>query len=127
MLKNKTIQINALLLLVVYLASNIPMSFFHKHENVKIAFQKATACEKKIYYDVVKGDCEHSTHISKQIEKCSFCDSHFAKPYTTLVSNFYTQKICFTNLYKIDFVKLISNNTTTLSNKGPPTVVKLLS
>ncbi len=127
MLKIRTIQVKALLLLLVYLASNIPMSFFHTHKNEKIAFEKASACEKKIYYGEVEGDCEHGTHISKQIEKCSLCDTHFAKPYTTFESSLNFPKRIFTNQYKIEFVKLLSHSPITLSNKGPPTAAWLLS
>jgi hypothetical protein len=127
MLNIKTIQVRAFILLFVYLASNIPVSFFHTHKNDKIALEKATACEKKIYYGEVDGDCEHGTHVSKQIEKCSLCDTHFAKPYTTLEYGFNFPKKTFTNQYKIDFVKLISHNPITLSNKGPPATAWLLS
>jgi hypothetical protein len=122
MLKNKTIQLRAFILLLVYLASNIPVSLFHKHENAVVTFEKATACEKKIYYGKVNSGCEHSTHISKQIEKCSLCDSHLNTPHYTVDIFYNFQKNNFSIKYCTDNIHYSSSLINTLCNKGPPTV-----
>jgi hypothetical protein len=122
MLKNKMIQLRAFILLLVYLASNIPVSLFHKHENVVVALEKATACEKKIYYGEVNSGCEHSTHISKQIEKCSLCDSHLNTPHYTVDIFYSFQKNNFSIKYCTDDIHYSSSLINTLCNKGPPTV-----
>jgi hypothetical protein len=120
--KNKTIQLRAIILLLVYVASNFPTSLFHKHENVVVALEKATACEKKIYYGEVDGDCKHSTHISKQIEKCSLCDTHVNTPHYTVDIFYNFQKNNFSIKYCTDDVRYSSSLLYTLFNKGPPSV-----
>ncbi len=122
MLKSKTIQLRAFILLLVYLTSNIPVYLFHKHENVVVALEKATACEKKIYYGAVDGDCEHSTHVSKQIEKCSLCDTHLNTPHNTVDIFYNFQKNNFSIKYCTDNILYSYSFVLTLCNKGPPTV-----
>jgi hypothetical protein len=122
MLKNKIIQLRAFILLLVYVAINIPVSFFHKHENAMVTFEKATPCEKKIYYGEVDGDCKHSTHISKQIEKCALCDTHLTTPHNAVDIFYNFQKNNFSIKYCTDDVRYSSSLISSLCNKGPPMV-----
>ncbi len=121
MIQIKTIQFKALLLLLVYLASNLPISLFHTHENVKLSLAKATACEKNIYFAGVDGDCEHSTHITKEIKKCTVCDHQLATPHTNVDTLTTIQKLSFNNLYTIHIDDCITYSLSTHSNRGPPT------
>ena len=121
--KIKTIQIKALLLLLVYIASNLPVSLFHSHENVRVSLSQATACEKKIYFGNVDGSCEHSTHITKQIKKCASCDQQLVTPHTTVDTFITLQKLSLGNIYKIALEDCIAHNAITHSNRGPPTYI----
>jgi hypothetical protein len=122
MLKNKTIQLRAFILLLVYLASNIPVALFHTHENAVVAYETATDCEKKIYYGEVDGGCKHSTHISKQIEKCSLCDTHLNTAHYTVEAFYYFKKNNFSTEYFSKDINYSSSIINTLCNKGPPSV-----
>jgi hypothetical protein len=120
MIKIKTIQLKALLLLLVYIASNFPVSLFHTHENVKVTFAESTACEKKIYFGDVDGDCGHSTHITKQIKKCTTCDQQLTAPHTAANIFNTLQKLSFSNVHTIAIDDCITYHPSTRSNKGPP-------
>jgi hypothetical protein len=120
--KRKNIQLRALILLLIYLISNSPATLFHHHDNKIIAFDKATACEKAIYFSNSKGKCKHKSHLSESIKKCSLCDNHTLIPHF-LEFSFYTFfKLTFNNSYSTASFDYKYVTTTIVCNRGPPTV-----
>lgn len=72
-----------LVLLLVYLSGSLPLSVFHHHESGIIPLEKASNCEKEIYYPGFNDLCKHQTHISATLEKCSLCVHHIIPVHAT--------------------------------------------
>jgi hypothetical protein len=120
--KKKDIHLRGLILLLIYIISNSPAVLFHHHDNKIVTFNKATACEKTIYYSVFKGKCEHKAHLTKSIKKCSLCENHTLTPHFSEFSfcNFF--KLSFHRSYSIATFDYKFANTSIVSNRGPPTI-----
>jgi hypothetical protein len=108
-------------LLILYLAS-IFLPIFHQHEVEIPSYSKSNACEKTIFYNSKSDVCNHATHISAVIKKCSICDQNFTA-FTPEINN------QLFDLFPV-FNENISTNQSQLSyclvrffsNKGPPIV-----
>jgi len=123
--KTQYIQFKALLLLLIYLLSNSPSVLFHHHKLEVASYEKATPCEKKIYYSDKDNSCNHKTHISKVPEKCSLCDNHTIAPHSfqTFLTEYFSKEII------ADYLQVSENYyfqvPSTFSNRGPPSVLSL--
>lgn len=121
MYKHKSINIKCVLLLLIYLISNFPLTLFHHHNHGIVAFNNANHCEKTIYYGE-KNACTHKYHFSNLKEKCSFCSHHTISSHTNSLYHFSIYKpITFTN-NKLYAISLYSTLTFKPFNKGPPIV-----
>jgi hypothetical protein len=123
--KKHYIRFNTLLLLLIYLFSNSPSILFHHHNFSITSYDKATACEKSIYYSEKSTDCNHQTHLFETTEKCLLCDQHTVSPHAAqkLFSFFFNEvgQICYANDIKIYFSLPLSG----FGNRGPPSVSSL--
>jgi hypothetical protein len=122
MLKKGKINIGALLLLLIYIFSNIPFALLHQHHNHIVAYEKANACEKSIYYGSNKGDCGHTTHISKTVKHCPLCEHHIITPHIGENFNSNLFHLFYYSSYKITNTNCLLSSSFVISNKGPPTV-----
>ncbi len=73
----------------------MPSVLFHHHKLEIASYQKATSCEKAIYYSGKEGDCAHNTHITKETEKCLLCDNHTVSQHSfqTVLNSYFSKKI----------------------------------
>lgn len=122
MKKRHDIQFKALLLLLVYLFSSSPSILFHHHKLEVASYEKATPCEKKIYYSAKDGNCTHKTHLSKSTEKCWLCDNHTVSPHSfqTFLTEYFSKE--FKGSYLQVSEKYYFQVPSTFSNRGPPSV-----
>ncbi len=98
------------------------MKLFHHHDLEIVSYEKATACEKAIYYSCKSHNCSHKAHISKAHEKCPLCDNHTISPH--LPQTYY---IClFNKVVNVDYSDNVKNFfflTLSISSiRGPPSV-----
>ena len=82
--KRSKIQVKVLFLVLIYLFSANPTVLFHHHDAEIVSFEKASSCEKAIYYSNHGDKCSHTSHISKSPEKCLLCDLHAVSPHSFL-------------------------------------------
>jgi len=122
-LKDKrNIKFAGLFLLLLYLFGNSPALMFHHHDEI-IAFEKATKCEKTVYYsDGSNSFCEHKAHLSKVLKKCFLCDNHCVSVHLFTAIQF----VCINvehrseyTLYKANFYEATLPET---QNRGPPII-----
>jgi hypothetical protein len=116
------IQFKALFLLLVYLFSNGPSILFHNHLTDIAAYEKATACEKVIYYADNDANCKHQNHVANAVEKCWLCDNHTLSPhlFQTFLPEYFSKKISasYTELCNYYYFQTPSR----FLNRGPPSV-----
>ena len=127
----------ATLLLVLFSITFVPVNFLHHHaeeehatamHNHQLAEQHH--CELDDYYcdaSTQTQHCDHPQHIAKTTANCFSCEFHFIKHFQTN-----------TNQYGLDtpveFIQYTQHTPTSLrealillSNKGPPTILGILS
>ncbi len=123
MKKARKIQFKASLLLLFYLFSNFPSSLFHDHALEISPYEKATSCEKTIYYSHKEDSCNHKTHISLAAEKCHLCDNHTLSPHTlfTFFSSSFNKEFSLANTEVSE--RYFYQVPAILSNRGPPSVL----
>jgi hypothetical protein len=121
--KTNKIQFKAFLLLLLYLFSNFPSSLFHDHALELSPYEKATSCEKTIYYSHKEGSCNHKTHIGLAAEKCHLCDNHTLSPHTlfTFFSSSFNKEFSQANTEVSE--RYFYQAPAILSNRGPPSVL----
>jgi hypothetical protein len=121
--KAPKIQFKAFLLLLLYLFSNFPSSLFHNHALEISPYEKASACEKTIYYSHKDVSCNHETHISLAAEKCHLCDNHTLSPHTlfTFFSSSFNKEFPLANTEVSE--PYFYQAPAILSNRGPPSVL----
>jgi hypothetical protein len=121
--KARKIQFKAFLLLLLYLFSNFPSSLFHDHALEISPYEKASACEKTIYYSHKEGSCNQKTHISLAAEKCHLCDNHTLSPHTlfTFFSSSFNKE--FSQASTEVSERYFYQAPAILSNRGPPSVL----
>jgi len=121
--KTNKIQFKAFLLLLLYLFSNFPSSLFHDHTLEISPYEKATSCEKTIYYSHKEDSCNHKTHISLAAEKCHLCDNHTLSPHTlfTFFSSSFNKEFSLANTEVSE--RYFYQVPAILSNRGPPSVL----
>jgi len=121
--KARKIQFKAFLLLLLYLFSNFPSSLFHDHALEISPYEKATSCEKTIYYSHKEGSCNHKTHIGLAAEKCHLCDNHTLSPHTlfTFFSSSFNKEFPLANTEVSE--PYFYQAPSILSNRGPPSVL----
>ncbi len=125
MKKSHNIHYKALLLLLAYLFSNSSSILFHHHKLNIASYEKATPCEKSIYYSHKDNNCQHKTHITITDEKCSLCDHHTVSPHSfqTFLTAYFSKEI--TSGYLKVFEHYYFQVPSTFSNRGPPSVSSL--
>lgn len=122
MKKRKLIQLKVILLLLIYLFSNIPTNLFHQHESEVPSYENATACEKSIYYSSKDGSCKHKSHLSEETEKCALCDKHLVSPHLfQLIFEKYFKKELVRDYFQATEGFYFQTSSST-SNRGPPSV-----
>jgi hypothetical protein len=122
MLKKYRQYISPLFLLLIYIFSNIPFALLHQHHDHIIDYEKASACEKSIYYGSKKENCGHTSHIYKTIKHCKLCELHTITPHQAIhtIAYLFSQKY-FKEYPQIPSELLLSTSFV-ISNKGPPAV-----
>lgn len=93
---------------------------FHHHNDDKVSFQKASACEKVVFYGYKNGICKHKNHFSRQLERCALCDHHNTSVHTVSTSFFSSFKEKTSFKHNIQGVNYIFTSTSETSDRGPP-------
>lgn len=122
MKNNTNIKSSAWLLLLIYIFSINPAILFHHHNENRVAYEKATSCEKAIFYGDKSGKCTHKNHISKASEKCSLCDNHNLSAHIVELPFFNFVTLECKMVYDLDVINLITYFSNQTFNKGPPVV-----
>ena len=116
------IQFKVVLLLLIYLFSSSPIVLFHHHKSNIPSLEKATLCEKTIYYSSEEEHCTHHTHIITAPEKCSLCDNHTTSPHflQIFIAEYFGNEIWghYIQIYQNYYFQI----PTTIANRGPPMI-----
>ncbi len=118
--KRNDIKFIAILLLLIYLFSNSSSVLFHNHKFEIASYEKASSCEKTIYYSNKSEKCHHKIHLSLANKKCSLCDNHTFCPHLpqTFYTGFFNKVVSKNYLYKVNTYFFLSPPV--FSNRGPP-------
>ncbi len=122
MFKKGKINISALLLLLIYIFSNIPFALLHQHNDHIVTYENANSCEKSIYYGSQKNGCRHSSHLFKSIKHCKLCEKHIITPHLQEKHKDYSFIKTQFRSYIIVAFELPTLIFTTTSSRGPPMV-----
>ncbi len=110
------------MLLLIYSFGNSPAIMFHHHDYKVVAYEKATPCEKTVYYANKEGQCSHKAHITNAVIKCALCDNHNLTAHTAKIPPFTFTKTQVNSEYNNVVTKLVSLTSSQTSNRGPPQV-----
>ncbi|MCB9250886.1 MAG: hypothetical protein H6605_00325 [Flavobacteriales bacterium] len=117
-----TFRIDGLICLVIYTLSVLPVSIYHQHHNALISFDKASRCEKVIYFGEKDDVCTHKQHLSNVLEKCSLCEHHQGKTHLQL-SYLLPEEVQIGFFFSDSFKRNIASNAQlAFLNRGPPIV-----
>jgi len=98
------------------------MILIHHHENNIVAYERASCCEKTIYYHSGHHSCGHREHISKPIEKCFLCDHHSTALFTFDFAIFSFFKDSFIPTFFDFHESKLVDFSILFFNKGPPSI-----
>lgn len=95
---------------------------FHHHEHNLIAHDKASPCEKTIYFGEKKDACGHETHISTSLEKCFLCDHVINLLFTFNIFRFVYINPSYRAISVDFYSSFLATYSSLFFNKGPPSI-----
>lgn len=113
------ISYKALFLLVLYSFIVVPAVLWHghTHEQVKMVYEKSTACEKSIYFGE---ECGHESLVSEKAEKCTICDFQVSLHKETVKFFFEFTKKYYSQYFKETTSQYSFSSIWFDANRGPP-------
>ncbi len=117
-----------LLLLLFFLISISPSFIVHHHHDEDIiSYDKATQCEKAIYYGAELGSCHHKTHLTKIHSVCWLCQFYNNLNPQIVLDNRFNLIVLFSTIkiYPKLYYYVISLNFAAVFNKSPPLLLFL--
>lgn len=115
----------------------MPVNFLHHHaedEHAAAIHNHELAahhhCELDDYYcdaSTQTQHCEHGQHIAKTTANCFSCEFHFIKHYQINTNQFGLENPVFYTQFKPHISASLRKAIILLSNKGPPSIMGILS
>lgn len=122
MQKKKINRIKSIALLLLYVFSISPTFLFHHHNDSVVSYEKASRCEKAIYYADKEEACHHAEHLSKTYEKCNFCDNHTLSSHSELSAFVFSIRQTISSEYQSTECNYHYTASLHYANRGPPRV-----